>query len=258
MKPHFRHGTIRWIGLIVFGLMVFSGCARTVPAPKAPPKLPPKSPDAPKPYRVDGKWYRPIANAHGFRQKGIASWYGKDFHGRKTSNGEVYNMYGLSAAHKTLPLGTWVRVRNLNTGATLDVRVNDRGPFVRGRIIDLSYAAAKKLGLVGPGTAPVEVVVLGRANPPTKGQKRPEYQSVDYQHGVFTVQVGAFRERANAERLRDRLSKIYDHAHITTYHDGRFTFYRVRVGRWTTLNQAIDYEAKLIRSGFKEAVLVAE
>jgi rare lipoprotein A len=115
-------------------------------------------PNYPKPYKISGKWYQPLPYARGYRERGLASWYGKKFHGRKTANGETYNMYGISAAHKTLPLGTYVTVKNLDNGKTLVVRINDRGPFVKGRIIDLSYGAAKKLGVVGPGTARVDVL----------------------------------------------------------------------------------------------------
>jgi rare lipoprotein A len=142
------------VGLLLLALSLgVWGCAsRESAAPSA---------RKPKPYRVDGVWYQPMEKGEDFRQRGIASWYGKQFHGRKTSNGETYNMYGLSAAHKTLPLGTWVRVRNLTNDRSVELRINDRGPFVRGRVIDLSYGAAKKLGVVGPGTAKVEVVALG-------------------------------------------------------------------------------------------------
>jgi rare lipoprotein A len=195
-------------------------------------------------------------DADGFTERGIASWYGKDFHGRKTSSGEVYNMYAMTAAHKTLPLGTYVRVRNLNNGKEIDVKVNDRGPFVAGRIIDLSYSGAKALDIVGPGTAPVEITALGMATGVTDG--RQTYVQVDYEQGQFTVQVGAFLEQANAQRLRNKLAESFENAHITTYFDGQKTFYRVRVGRLTTLSQAEKYEQMLKGSGYKTATIVAE
>ncbi len=113
-----------------------------------------------KAYTVLGKTYRPLLSAAGFREEGIASWYGRDFHGKKTANGEIYNMYAMTAAHKILPLGTVVRVKHLGNGRSIVVRVNDRGPFVSGRIIDLSYTAAKKLGMIGSGTARVRVEAL--------------------------------------------------------------------------------------------------
>ena len=123
----------RVLPLILIGAFFYliSGCTTTSnPPPKKPAGYP-------KPYKVFGKWYQPLPDSKGFRQRGIASWYGKDFHGKKTSNGETYDMYAMTAAHKTLPLGTYVRVHNLENNRTLEVRINDRGPFVRGRIIDL-------------------------------------------------------------------------------------------------------------------------
>ena len=114
-----------------------------------------------KAYEVNGERYHPLRDHAGFTEEGLASWYGSDFHGKRTSNGELYDMYAQTAAHKTLPLGVSVRVTNTANGRSTVVRVNDRGPFVRGRIIDLSYTAAKELGVVGPGTAPVRVEALG-------------------------------------------------------------------------------------------------
>ncbi|PIZ31816.1 MAG: septal ring lytic transglycosylase RlpA family lipoprotein [Alphaproteobacteria bacterium CG_4_10_14_0_8_um_filter_53_9] len=113
------------------------------------------------PYKVDGIKYEPIESSLGYEEKGIASWYGSDFHGKATANGECYNMYAFTAAHKTLPLPTTVRVTNLENDKSIVVKVNDRGPFVRGRIIDLSYAAAQSLGMVGGGTAPVLIEAVG-------------------------------------------------------------------------------------------------
>lgn len=113
-----------------------------------------------KPYRINGVTYYPLQSSEGYRRKGIASWYGSDFHGKKTANGEIYNMYAMTAAHPTLPLPTWVRVTNLENGRNILVRVNDRGPFLRGRLIDLSYTAASKLGMAEQGTAPVLVEAL--------------------------------------------------------------------------------------------------
>lgn len=188
----------------------------------------------------------------------MASWYGRDFHGRKTSSGETYNMYALTAAHKTLPLGTYVRVNNLQNGKTLDLRINDRGPFVRGRIIDLSYSAAKTLGILGPGTAPVKITALGTPAGGTAAGSAPAYVPVDYYSGNFTFQVGAFAERGNAERLVGKLDQRYQNAHMTTYFDGQRTFYRVRVGHSNNLEQAVEYEQALIRDGFAETFIVAE
>lgn len=113
-----------------------------------------------KPYTVLGKTYYPLQSAAGFRETGVASWYGPNFHGKKTANGETYNMYAMTAAHKILPLGTVVRVSHLNNGKNIIVRVNDRGPFVDDRIIDLSYTAAKQLDMIGTGTARVQIIAL--------------------------------------------------------------------------------------------------
>lgn len=167
-------------------------------------------------------------------------------------------MYGLSAAHKTLPLGTWVRVENLDNGKTMDVRVNDRGPFVRGRIIDLSYGAAKKLGVLGPGTAPVKVVALGTTRDADLPEKKRTYQPVDYNKGVYTFQVGAFTDQGNAERFKEKLAQTYTNAHVVSHQDGDLTFYRVRVGETRSLSQAIEYEAYLAQNGFPQVITVAE
>ncbi|MBL7179546.1 MAG: septal ring lytic transglycosylase RlpA family protein [Desulfobacterales bacterium] len=229
-------------------LLVF-GCA--TPGP------PPTPPGHPKPYRIGTNWYQPLPHARDFRQRGKASWYGSDFHGRQTASGEIYDMYAMTAAHKTLPLGTYVRVNNLDNNKTIDVRVNDRGPFVRGRIIDLSYTAAQKIGVVGPGTAPVEIVALGTAAK-TQGSAGISYVPVDFYKGNFTVQVGAFSDRENAEKLKLKLDKEYKNTHITTYNDGQETFYRVRVGRCSTLEQAGKYEEIMIQRGFEGAFAIAE
>jgi len=237
--------------IVVCGLFLLwvYGCATRTP--------PPASPGHPKAYRIGKNWYQPLPHARDFKQRGKASWYGKKFHGRKTANGETYNMYAMTAAHKTLPLGTYVRVHNLTNNKTIEVRVNDRGPFVRGRIIDLSYTAAKKLEIVGPGTAPVEVVALGKASKTSSTAKR-SYVPVDYYQGNFTIQVGAFSDRSNAERLRGKLDQKYKNAHIATYNDGYTTFYRVRVGKFSTLGQAEESEGHMIQKGFEDAFAIAE
>jgi rare lipoprotein A len=234
------------------GILILAACSSQSYAP------PPTSPGQPKPYRVNGRWYQPIPHARGFEQEGVASWYGREFHGRKTSSGEIYDMYAMTAAHKTLPLGTYVRVRNLNNGKTLDVRINDRGPFARGRILDLSYAAARTLGVVGPGTAPVRITALGAPADTAAGGAASGYVPMDYYSGNFTFQVGAFAEKANARRLVGQLSQRYRNAHMTTYFDGQRTFYRVRVGSSNSLEKAEAYEKALIRDGFAQTFIVAE
>jgi len=246
------HRRIRVASFLLFGAYLYFifGCASTYEPPAK------RTPGHPKPYKVFGKWYQPLPDSKGFRQRGIASWYGKDFHGKKTSNGEIYNMYAMTAAHKTLPLGTFVRVHNLDNNRRVEVRVNDRGPFVRGRIIDLSYKAANEIGIVGPGTARVEVTAL--ATPAGSGAAPRSYKPVDLYTGNFTFQIGAFANRENAERLTAKLNEKYHNAHVTVYDRGDQIFYRVRVGKFTTLKQAEAQELTLIRDGYVDLFIVAE
>ena len=213
-----------------------------------------------RPYRIAGKHYYPMASANGYVEKGRASWYGKKFHGRKTSNGETYNMHAMTAAHKTLPMNTWVRVENLDNGKKVKVRINDRGPFVAGRIIDLSYKAARHIGIVGPGTARVKVTALGKATAYSKKDHSPvNFKAVNYWKGNFTVQLGAFKVRTNAEKYRIKLSKDYLNAHIVPYVDDRGQFHRVRIGKFNNLNDAVTFSQRLMaREGFDHAFAVAE
>jgi len=212
-----------------------------------------------KPYKVAGVQYTPIASSEGFVQSGIASWYGKKFHGRKTSNGETYNMYAMTAAHKTLPMNTWVNVHNLKNNQTIVVRINDRGPFVTGRIIDLSYKGAKHIGIIGPGTGKVRITALGKATSYSKETREPiTFKPIDYWKGNFTLQVGAFQVKTNAEKYQHKLSKHYHNAHITAFTDDRGTFYRVRIGQFINLKDAETYSEKLIAQGFESVFTVAE
>ena len=238
-----------WIGWLAVGIII--GCTSRSTAPS-------QSAGKPKPYRVAGKWYQPVSHAKGFQQRGIASWYGKKFHGRKTSNGEIYDMYAMTAAHKTLPLGTYVHVRNLDNGTAVTVRINDRGPFVHGRIIDLSYTAAKKIDIATSGTAPVVIVALEPDihKTPKKSKDKPE--PVDYYKGNFTFQIGAFSDKQNALRLKENLAQTYKNAHVSEYDNGQEILYRVRVGRASSLEQAVEYEKALIQHGFKDVFIVAE
>ena len=136
----------------------------------------------------------------GYTETGLASWYGHPYHGRPAANGEIYDMEKLTAAHRTLPFNTWVRVYDLDNHKTVEVRITDRGPFVDGRIIDLSHAAAREIEMIGPGTAQVRVEVI----------RAPEGVSL----GIFAVQVGAFRDHTNAERLRAKLMSEYGFARL--------------------------------------------
>ena len=176
----------------------------------------------------------------GYMEEGNASWYGNPFHGRRASNGEVYDMYKLTAAHRTLPFETMVRVTNLNNGKSTTVRITDRGPFVSNRIIDLSLAAAREIESVGPGVVPVRIEVLG---------------NVDVTAGFFTVQVGAFKDRGNAERLRDRLAPSYTPIFIQQYDSSEGTFYRLRVGKVSGEDAANELAGQLrSKEGFTTLV----
>jgi len=150
-----------------------------------------------RPYTVFGRSYEPLAKVQPFQQTGLASWYGRRFHGQKTSSGEIYDMYGMTAAHPTLPIPSYARVTNLANGRSVVVRINDRGPFHSDRIIDLSYTAAYKLGYAAAGSARVEVqgIVPGE----TETASAPAGETV-------YLQLGAFSSRANAEELRSRIA----------------------------------------------------
>jgi peptidoglycan lytic transglycosylase len=172
-------------------------------------------------------------------EKGIASWYGEDFHGKPTSSGEIYDMNQLTCAHQTLPLGTTVMVTNLENGKSVELRVNDRGPFVKGRIIDLSYAAARMLDMHEQGTAMVKVEVIGTA--PQQIQR-------------FTLQVGSFVNETNARNLADQLRKEFDNVQITTMETETQKYHRVRVGQFNSREDSMATAEKLSQMGFKVLV----
>jgi rare lipoprotein A len=163
-------------------------------------------------------------------EEGLASWYGVPYHGRRAANGEIYDMYKMTAAHRTLPFESIVRVTNLKNGRKTEVRINDRGPFIENRIIDLSLAAARELDLVAAGVGPVRIELVAGSNPLT---------------GNFTVQVGAFRARENAERLRARMEQRYSAAFIVQFDAPEGTYYRVRVGRLPTQEAARQFADRL-------------
>lgn len=247
-------------------LLAFPGCAwRPGVKPVRPPVkriVLPEKPDekAPPSYEVFGVRYYPLPAADGYVETGHASWYGHPFHGRTTSNGETYNMHALTAAHKTLPFDTHVSVENPANGKSTVVRINDRGPFVKGRIIDLSYAAASKIGLVEPGVATVRVTALG---PQVATQARPGARDSpvievrDLRSGEFTVQVGAFLDRKNAMDLAKRLGVIFEHVQVTVHVDEQErTLHRVRVSKSNSLDEAGKMEKKLGEMGFADAFVV--
>jgi rare lipoprotein A len=223
---------------------------------------PPRRTSQNDPYEVFGKRYIPITDSANFIEVGIASWYGKDFHGKNTSSGEVYDMNGMTAAHKTLPLGTYVTVINLENGRSAILRVNDRGPFVDGRIIDLTHAAAEKLGIARDGTGRVAVVALDRMYAETQegsSHYRPAAVPTDDPgRSGFSLQVGSFASRQNAERLRAEVAKKFDNAYITMSEDGAMTLYRVRVGPYDSKEAGEDALEKLNRAGYENVKMVTE
>lgn len=172
-------------------------------------------------------------------EKGIASWYGDPFHGRQTANGEIYNMYNISAAHKTLPFGTEVMVNNLKNGQRIKVRINDRGPFIKGRIIDLSYAAAQAINM--SGIAPVQLQIL----------KLPP-------HTRYSVQVGSFKVQRNAVQLQSRLRRAFSPVFVEPFNRGDQIFYRVRVGEIRTVTQAKQLERKLQKRRLKPFIVTLD
>ena len=190
--------------------------------PDAVPVALPRSKSGNKPYEVLGRTWRPLSSAKGYRERGVASWYGRKFHGRRTSSGEPYDMFAMTAAHPVLPLPTFVRVTSLDNGRSVVVKVNDRGPFLHGRLIDLSYAAAWKLGITKTGTGRVEVVALdptggtssvtGKASDDSvlwtgvAGASSAAVPVLEPTPGTrYVVQVGSFNDLINALELRGRL-----------------------------------------------------
>ncbi len=213
-------------------------------------------------YEVLGQTYSVMDSSSGYKERGVASWYGKKFHGRLTSNREPYDMYEMTAAHKTLPLPTYVKVRNLRNNRSIIVRVNDRGPFVHNRIIDLSYAAALKLDMIRDGTSLVEVTaisfdeprgdrpvrVIEPAEPPASNPApvpEPESQPEAKQENEIFVQVGAFGDRTNAERRRSALlSGGIGDAFIFADEAATPPLFRVRIG---PIGGVEDYDALVMK-----------
>ncbi len=218
-----------------------------------------------RPYVIHGKTYYPIANAEGYRETGIASWYGKQFHGRRTSNGEIYNMYGGTAAHKTLPMGTMLLVKNLENGKTTVVRINDRGPFVKNRIIDLSYSAAKSIGMIDKGTARVQITALGEAiHVPAKtattakpATQMPKLKHKDFDAGRFYVQVGSFEHKKEARALAEKFAAQGKDVIIQQFPAAGTYLFRVMVFAGTSLKKARGYEHFLEKNGFPNALIIA-
>lgn len=249
---------------------MLAGCAKTISLPEtgisAPQYQPPikvqkytpstKIPATQRPYTIDGHTYYPLPSAEGFVEEGYASWYGPDFHGKPTACGEIYNMYDISAAHKILPINTYVRVTNLSNGKEIIARINDRGPFVKDRIIDLSYGAAKELGVVGPGTVKVRVEALGEGEISSGGAIKFK-EHPDFKKGIFYVQVGAFLDQTNAQNLKRKLTGTYKNVVITTGVVGGQVFYRVQIFAANDYNEAKAFESRVARTITPGAFVVA-
>jgi rare lipoprotein A len=212
------------------------------------------------PYEVFGKRYQVLSRSAGYVARGTASWYGTKFHGRLTSTREPYDMYQFSAAHKTLPLPSYARVTRLDTGKSVVVRINDRGPFVGDRLIDLSYAAAVKLGIHMTGTAPVEVRVLHPGDDPSANRPAPptpDRAQVVSAAGRSYLQVAAFSSRANAFALRRKLQRAgFDAVRVYSARAAHGKVYRVRIGPILGVAQANSLRARLRESGFGETNLL--
>jgi len=278
-------------GLVIAGLLILTACGGSVfekgdSAPRNPPDMSgvpdavPKyektRPQNQKSYVVLGKRYYPMSSNIGYQEKGVASWYGKKFHGRQTATGERYDMYQMTAAHKTLPLPSYAEVTNLVNGRKIVVRVNDRGPFHGGRIIDLSYAAATKLGIIGRGTGQVKVRAINATDytiskSPTSATSTAvkvgtlnqvnDAESISVgqgnRAGVY-LQVGTFSSIGRAEALKDKLTDhIVEAVFVMPIHRPQGALYRVRVGPLSNVeaSEAMAVKLKSIGVGDSHAVV---
>lgn len=213
--------------LVALMLLTSAACAtRSIKLP--PPAAPPDTEVSP-----------------GATQEGVASWYGPGFHGKRTTSGEVYDQHDLTAAHQSLPLGTRVEVTNVQNGRSVEVRINDRGPFAKSRVIDLSYAAASTLDMIGAGTAPVRLQVLGA----------PE---VNFAPLTYTVQAGSFTAPGNAAALQRRLQERFADVHVTAQDLNGAAYYRVRIGRFSDRAEALAVARTVASLGLSPVVMEAE
>lgn len=266
------------------------GSPRLGHIPDAVPKAEPRSRYGnPRSYVVHGKRYHTLRSSRGYVERGIASWYGRKFHGRKTSSGERFDMYAMTAAHKSLPLPTYVLVTHLENGRQVVVRVNDRGPFHANRLIDLSYAAARKLGIfgngtgfvevraVGPGTEPLQVARAAAPSAPAPAvrparslepEEAPPEQTTNHVPAPapappmtvrLFLQAGAFSERVNAERLSDRLRPVAGKlVYVSPIIVDGTALYRVRVGPIPDVVKADQLTNRIIAMGMEAPRIVLE
>jgi len=218
------------VALLIWAALIgTAGCGHRNVSTQPPAQPPVAQPGQPVSPSAQPSASQPVVPG-AYVEEGVASWYGAPFDGRRTSNGEVYDMHQFTAAHRTLPFNAVVRVTNLANGKQTEVRINDRGPFVGNRVIDLSYSAAQAIEMVGPGTATVRLEVLSGPSPSV---------------GFFGVQVGAFLRQENAERLKAQLEANYSPVSVVTYDSPNGLFYRVRVGRFDTEDAAKQLASQL-------------
>ena len=224
------------IALVCLSLAFITGCGKKTASDSMPTSPPGGTSSTPgtKPYTVMGQTYYPMESGQGYVEEGIASWYGKDFHGKTTSNGEVYDMYGMTCAHKVLPFGTQLRVTNLDNNRSIMVRVNDRGPFVANRIIDLTKTGAEQLDMIGPGTARVRVESIGAV---------PGQVGADLS-GNFYVQIGSFSIKENAHNLAKKLQNSGRPSRVVFVPE--LNFHRVQIGPYASLAETENTAASLL------------
>ncbi len=264
--------SLRW--LLCLGLVWLGGCGvQTVDIqeqdgapllrpdlgaiPDAVPRPEPRSRYGnPVSYEVNGRRYQVLRSSNGYAERGVASWYGTKFHGRRTSSGEPYDMYGMTAAHRSLPLPSYVRVTNLENGRSIVVRVNDRGPFHANRVIDLSYTGAYKLGMLQNGTAKVEVTALDPERPHQSFAASPV--STPGQAADIFLQAGAFSSETNAQRLRERLARSLERSVRVQPVGEPSPMYRVQVGPIASVEQADALTAKLESMGVNDTRLIID
>ncbi|MGH8658069.1 MAG: septal ring lytic transglycosylase RlpA family protein [Gammaproteobacteria bacterium] len=250
--------------LRILPLAMMAGCG-TLPA-----KREITSPDENKPalqrqqptgesYVVNGKRYYTLNSSNGFVETGVASWYGAQFHGRRTSSGEIYDMYRMTAAHKHLPLPTYVKVTNLFNGRSAIMKVNDRGPFIPGRVIDLSYVAALTLDIAAEGTGPVKIQALDFENEnSTKHSAALPANATRTEKAAVFLQLGAFESLANAERLRHKVSRVVKGSVLVQKTlIANKSLYRVHVGPFPNAETADSVWPKLSRLGLRDYRLVS-
>lgn len=268
-----------WLSIVMM-MMLLTGCSLTTrdSGPSRPmnfshlPDAVPRHEERtragnPPTYVVLGKRYYVMKESTGYVKRGIASWYGKKFHGRKTSNGETYNMYAMTAAHKTLPIPTYLQVTNLDNGKKVVVRVNDRGPFHGNRIIDLSYAAASKLGFAQNGTGRVEIRALepGQSTSTTtvaasrQPVTQPPVAPTTAARNQLFLQLGSFISRNNAESLRAQLAlNNVTRAAVQQTEVDRKNIYRVRIGPIASIEEADSLASRINNLGMGVPSIVVD